>query len=140
MMKNKKIIFTSDQLKKMNTPDLKNIPNIERYQKLINFLNQYNKKEDEVILRHTSYVPTKQKHSFHHHETPQIFRGLSKTQSRPRQQLISQKTDTDADRINNEIRDLLSKISEENKNDFLKKFNQLDIINECGQTLIDNIY
>lgn len=45
-----------------------------------------------------------------------------------------------ADRVNGEFRDLLSKISEQNKTQLMADLIKIEIPNECGTTLVNNLY
>ena len=57
-----------------------------------------------------------------------------------RKKLHVVKIDTVADRINEEFRDLLSKISEQNRTQLMADLVKMEIPDECGVVLIDNIY
>ena len=59
---------------------------------------------------------------------------------RTRQKLHTQKIETPADLITEEVRDLLSKLSESNKDKIFEEFMKKEIPDQCGQALIDYIY
>ena len=57
-----------------------------------------------------------------------------------RRKLYIQKSQSPIDLTNEKIRDLLSKLSTGNKEKLFNDFRKMDISDECGQELIENIY
>lgn len=136
------ITYNIYDLKKYNKYALRTIPNSEKYLKLNQFVNDEDKTNlSNVIKRPVIPSYLKEKYSDTKQNTNFIARGNYKDQREmTRKKLYSNKNNTTADKINEEVRTILSKLSEANKVKLFNDFNKLEIINECGQILIDNIY
>ena len=136
------ITYNINDLKKLNKYVLRTIPNSDKYLKLNKFVNDEDKTNLSNVIKRPviptylkdKYGDTKQNINF-------ISRGNYKDQREmTRRKLYSNQNNTIADKINEEIRGILSKLSETNKAKLFNDFKKLDIIDDCGQTLIDNIY
>lgn len=136
------IKYTKDDMMGFNVYQLRNIPNDERYTILRKFvLNEKNVNLSNVVKQ--PMIPTylKNRYGDISSQTNIITRGTAHDQPEvSRRKLYVQKSETTADQINEEIRDLLSKLSDGNKEKLFDVFMKKEIPDECGQTLIDNIY
>ncbi len=136
-----KMVYTKDDLKKFNTFILRTIPTEPRYDNLRKFVNdEIRSNLSNVIKRPVipAYLQEKCAEG-QKQQNNNICRATHKEQP-ARRKLVVLKDDTIADKINIKIRSLLSKLSEGNKVKLFSDFMKYDIIDECGQTLIDNIY
>jgi hypothetical protein len=135
--------YTKDDLDRLNHSGLKNIPEGVRYDALRRFVAH----EKQVNLSNVVKQPVIPTYLKNRYGDSMITRGSNGSngpngpnKDAPRHKLCDEKNDTTADRINNEIRDLLTKISDSNKTKIFEEFMKKEIPSDCGQTLIDNIY
>jgi hypothetical protein len=134
--------YTKDEIMRLNVYNLRKIPDSEKYSVLrkfvldersINLSNVVKQPMIPTYLRNRYGDLTMGAHT--------ITKGNFRDQPEPtRRKLYVHKNETVADQINEEIRDLLSKLSTGNKDKLLENFMKKNIPDECGQTLIDNIY
>lgn len=131
------IKYSRDELMSLNVYGLRQIPTDSRYDILRKFVgNGRNVKLYDIIKN--PIVPTYLKNRY---SDLKMGNTTGKTTNQlTRRKLYTQKTETVSDKINEKIRDLLSKLSEGNKEKLFNEFVNLDIPDECGQTLIHNIY
>lgn len=136
------ITYTKDEIVKLNVYNLRKIPDGEKYDSLRKFVSD----EQSVNLSNVvkqPVIPTylKQRYGDITLGTNAITRGNFHDQAEAtRRKIYVKKNETLADQINEDIRDLLSKLSDGNKGKLFDEFMKKDIPDECGQTLIDNIY
>jgi hypothetical protein len=130
------IRYSRDELIKCNVYSLKKIPDGDRYALLRKFVtDEKNVNLSDVVKQPAIPAYLKARYG----TTSVITKGNFREQN-GRHKLYTAKIETVADQINEEIRDLLSKMSDSNKDKLLTIFMQKEIPDECGQTLIDNIY
>jgi hypothetical protein len=148
----KVVTITKEDLRKLNTLSLRRIPTGSRYAKLRSFVGDECRTNLSNVIRRPvvpSYLTDRygsegRSHRGHHsHKTKagsdsQISRGAT------RRKLVGQKTSTESnplvDQINDKIRDILSKLSENNKSKLFGDFRKCEIPDECGPQLISNVY
>ncbi len=144
-----KIIYTKDQLKKLNVYALRQIPQtgpgVEKYK----HLNKFVRAESRVNLSNIisrpvipSYLKDKYGDSTYKPSSkPFISRGnYREKREQTRRKLVVKSSDTDADKVNNAVRNLLPKLSESNKDKLFEKFRNFEITDECSEQLVDNLY
>jgi len=149
--------YTKEFIISINSYDLRSIPNAEKYKTLLSFVSKeknmnlsslvskpmipsYLKKRygdvsigANMFVRNSSNII-----SFNSSNPPNIRNNIQHLEQR--RQIYTHKGETTCDKINEEIRDLLSKLSEGNKDKLFQDFMKKEIPDECGQPLIDNIY
>jgi len=139
-----KVVYTKDDLKKLNTYVLRTIPSAEKYIGLRKFVNDEGRTNLSNVIKRPvipSYLKDKYNQSNQKPDNAGISRGNYRDhREMSRRKLFIHKTDNVVDKVNDEIRELLSKLSEGNKTKLLNDFLKYEISDECGQTLIDNIY
>ena len=141
-MKTSVIKYTKDDMMRFNVYQLRNIPNDERYTILRKFVMNEKKVNLSSVVKQP-VIPAYLKNRYGDISLGNniITRGTPHDQPEvSRRKLYVQKIETNADKINEEIRDLLSKLSDNNKEKLFNIFMKKEIPDECGQTLIDNIY
>lgn len=137
-----KIKYTRDEIMRLNVYNLRRIPDGGQYDSLRKFVSD----EQSINLSSVVKQPVIPNYLRHRYGdinlgANTISRGNFREQPEPtRRKIYVQKNGTPADQINEEIRDLLSKLSDNNKGKLLGDFMKKHIPDECGQTLIDNIY
>jgi hypothetical protein len=127
-----KHLYMCDDIKLLNTYKLRTIPLGEQYDSLRNFVN---KKCDKKQL-----IPTYLTEKYGDISNQLITRGKGVDKNAVRRKVASVNTDTATDKTNEDIRELLSKLCESNRVKLLDDFMKYDISDECGKTLVDNIY
>jgi len=136
------IKYTKDEIMKLNVYNLREIPDGVKY----NVLRKFASNERTINLSNVVKQPIipnylRNRYGDVHLSANNIMRGNFHDQPEPsRRKIYVQKNETQADQINEEIRDLLSKLSDGNRDKLLGEFVKKTIPDECGQTLIDNIY
>lgn len=139
-----KIVYTADALKSLNVFMLRKIPSEEKYGRLRAFvLNYHQSNLTTVIRRPVAPLYLKERYGdAQHHTTGHITRGgpPRETKENARRKLHTRKLDTAEDKTNDVVRNILAKISGENKNKLLADFNKCNITDACGELLIENIY
>lgn len=134
-------IYTRDELCQLNVYNLRKIPMGEQYTQLRNFVSDEMGVNLSTVIKQP-VIPTYLKNRYGDMKVgtnTAITRGNFRDPI-ARRKLYTQKNETTADKINEEIRDLLSKLSEGNKDKLFGEFMKKNIPDECGQTLIQNIY
>lgn len=131
------IMYTKDELMKLNVYTLRKIPNEEKYMKICKFVSDEKNVNLSNVVKQ-SIVPTYLKNRYG--DTTLVRGNFQDKQEISRRKIYVSNNVTNADKINEEIRDLLSKLSEGNKDKLLGELVKKDIPDECGQTLINNIY
>lgn len=136
------IRYTRDELIKLNVYGLRKIPDGDRYSALRKFVSDEESVNlSSVVKRPTIPAYLKNRYGDINMGTNVITKGNYHEQREvTRRKLYVQKNESIADSINEEIRDLLSKISDGNKEKLLSEFSKKNIPDECGQVLVDNIY
>lgn len=138
-----KIVYTADTLKKLNVFMLRTIPGDDKYGKLRSFVAHFQQSNlTTVIRRPIAPLYLKERYGDQPQHSGHITRGGGPREHKEpsRRKLNNRKLDTIEDKTNDEIRNILSKISGENKNKLFNEFKKCNIIDECGDALIDNIY
>ncbi|MEO0236628.1 MAG: hypothetical protein ABIN35_00145 [candidate division WOR-3 bacterium] len=138
--KNQKITYTRDEINHINSYQLKTIPLDDVYTTLRHFINTKVTSSGSVSTKQI-IVPSYLKNKYGEIK-PTITRGQYINQEKliNRRKLYTQKNETNADRINEEIRDLLTKISINNKDKMIQEFMSKTIPDECGENLIHLIH
>jgi hypothetical protein len=142
-------MYTKDELMALNVYSLRHIPQDQSYETLRRFVSDERTVNLSKVVRQT-VIPTYLKNRYGD-ITPSshtITRGSSSSgcshqdpnKDISRRKLYVSKNETAADKTNEEIREILSKISDGNKNKLMNEFMKKNIPDECGQTLINNIY
>jgi len=137
-------MYTKDELMALNVYNLRHIPQDQSYETLRLFVSDERTINLSKVVRQT-VVPTYLKNRYGDITTSShtITRGgnhQDPNKDISRRKLYVSKNETAADKINEEIREILSKISDGNKNKLMNEFMKKNIPDECGQTLINNIY
>src|SRR5437016_5495062 len=137
----KKIIYSKDDLKKLNTYILRTIPTSEKYGGLRKFVGDEDRTNLSNIIKRPmipSYLKEKYGENGTSNQKPTnslISRGNYRDQRElSRRKLCVQKIETIADKANEEIRNILSKLSNGNKSKLFSEFLKLEISDDCGQT------
>ena len=142
-MVKKTITYSINDMKKLNKYVLRTIPNSEKYSKFLSFINDDNKKNLSKVIK-KPVVPPYLKNRYadiKQNNNSNIFRGNNKDQREmTRKKLYLIKDETPEDKVNESVRSILTKLSETNKTKLFADFQKLEITDECGQTLVDNIY
>lgn len=147
-MSGRVITYTKDELLKFNVYSMRKIPEGDRYHSLRQFVSDEKSVNLSNVVKQPM-IPTYLKNRYGDIQMgsggsgggSSIKRGNFHDQHEAsRRKLYTQKSETIADHINEEVRDLLSKLSDGNKDKLLNDFMKKDIPDECGQVLIDNIY
>lgn len=137
------VTYTRDQISKCNIYGLRRIPDDDdKYHTLRKFVSEMNKTNLSNVVRKPQ-IPAYLKDRYGDFKSTShvITRGNYGDQREVvRRKLYTPQNQTIADQINEEIRDLLSKLSESNKDKLLTELSKKEIPDECGQTLIDQIY
>ena len=137
------IVYTKEDLKRLNKYALRAIPSAEKYIGLRRFITDENRTNLSNVIKRPvipSYLKDKYGDSHQKSSANFISRGNYKDTRESRRKICVSKATTVADKINEEIREILSKISEQNKKKLLQDFLKCEIVDECGQALIDQIY
>ncbi len=151
-----KFIITRDDLKKLNTYSLRQLPSDPRYNKLRSFVGDESRTNLSNVIRRPvvpGYLSERYgsegrshraggNHQSKNKSDPQISRGPS------RRKIVGQKAESNGngdsnplvDQINDKIRDILSKLSENNKSKLFGDLRKCEIPDECGPQLISNVY
>jgi len=136
------ITYTKVEIMRLNVYNLRKIPDDVKYNSLRKFVSDERSVNLSNVVKQPS-IPTylRNRYGDIHLGTNAITRGNFRDQPEmSRRKIYVQKNETQADQINEEIRDLLSKLSDGNKDKLLGEFMKKNIPDECGQTLINNIY
>lgn len=134
-----KVTYTKDYLRQLNTFVLRTIPDAEKYANLRGFLNDETRTNLSSIIKRPT-IPTyiKTKYADNPEQPVKISRGTAREASR--RKLYVSKSNTIADKVNEQIREILTKLSDTNKAKLFSDFSKYEIHDDCGQKLIDNIY
>src|SRR5437016_2322048 len=121
-----KVIYSKDDLKKLNTYVLRTIPSEEKYSSLRQFLNDENRSNlSNIIKRPMVPAYLKDKYGDKPNNGVMISRGNCRDQRDhhvSRRKLYVQKGETTADKINEELREILTKLSDNNKGKLFADF------------------
>ena len=137
------IIYTKEDLKKLNKYTLRTLPQNDKYINLSKFISDENRHNLSNVIKRPlipSYLKDKYGESNQKTSNNLIARGNYKDPRDSRRKICVNKAITPVDKVNEEVREILSKLSDQNKNKLLQDFQKCNIGDECGQTLIDYIY
>lgn len=130
------LVYTRDVLTQLNTHNLKIIPHGEKYAVLRKFTSDCKSVNLSSVVRN-QVIPTYLKNKYG--DMNPLLRGNPKPEKRKLLVPVKQ-TSSPSDIINEKIRDVLSKLSENNKDTLIMEILKLDIPNECGNSLVDMIH
>jgi hypothetical protein len=142
-------VYTKADLRKLNVYALRVLPSlvssetVDRYAGLRRFINdEVRSNLSNIIKRPIVPEYLKEKYVGPHRNTSSIIsRGNYHDQrGSARRKLYTAKNETEVEQTNEKIRDILSKLSEGNKSKLLAEFSKIEIADECGSGLIENIY
>lgn len=140
-MSGSKVFYSKDEFKQFNHYSLKIIPSSEQYDALRKFIS-IEKGTNLSTMIDTNIVPTYLKNRYGDIRNQQLVSKLPDTGElkMTRRKIYVSQGDNNIDKINEEIRDILSKLSDSNKKKLFGEFMNKQIPEECGNTLIENIY
>lgn len=121
-----------------NVCGLKVLPPGEQYRKLRQLVSDEKSGRISTCVSRQQVIPAYLKNRY-----GEINVGGSTSRGRDlptRKKLYVAKNDTMADRVNEAFREVVSKISDNNKEQLLQIMMDLEIPDECGETLVNNLY
>ena len=140
-MSGSKVFYNRDEFKQFNHYSLKTIPSSEQYDALRKFIC-IEKGTNLSAMIDTSIIPTYLKNRYGDIRNQQLAPKAPDTGElkMTRRKIYVSQGDNNVDKINEEIRDILSKLSDSNKRKLFEEFMSKQIPEECGNMVIENIY
>lgn len=137
------VVYKTNELINMNVRSLMMIPIDHKYDVLRKFIADSNSTNLSSVVRQSN-IPIYLKNRYGEltkpsHRTDRQDR-TDQHDLPVRRKLCTRVVESDADKINEEIRDLLSKLSDNNKQQIFEELNKKEMPDACGQRLVDNIY
>lgn len=139
------ITYSIDELVKLNVYSLRSVPIGSKYDTLRQFIDDKKQSNSKDASNHKS-IPTYllKRYGDISKNSVTITRGQLPSQPSPnapiRRKLYVAKDDNPADQTNEKLHDILSKLSPTNKDKLLGEVMDMNIPDECGSTLINNMY
>lgn len=140
--KNEPIIkYEVNYIKQLNKDTLKKIPTTTQYENLKKFCSSPENNNLSNIIKRPVIPPyLKNKFATNNHFIPKSNLNIRRNNQATRKKLYDDVDFNFVDKINGQIRNILSKLSEGNKAKLLDEFSKCDITDECCPKLVDNIY
>lgn len=136
-----KMTYTADVMKSLNAFMLRKIPNESKYDKLQAFIINFHQNNLSTVIKRT-VAPLYLQERYKDQQQIQITRGgaIRENKNLARKKLNTVKLDTAEDKINNEIRSILTKLSHDNKTKLFSDFKNCQITDACADVIVENIY